>query len=117
MSKYCIRIARNGLSLTLGEYVGIVNRVKAAPPGTMFKESFGSWWSTSREDILREFGRMVTDKINEHLTLRELSDARLLAKLRRHVKSDCRWCGESLGRYEPKEMRFCCADCRRCFYW
>ena len=109
-----ITLARNGRQLTLGQYVEIVKRVKAAPAGTEFKESFGGWWPATREEILREFGQMVTDKINASLAIREMSDFRLLQLMKRHIKSSCRWCGSSLNRYEPKHRQFCDPSCRRC---
>src|SRR5262249_33671466 len=101
-----------GLKLTLGRYVEIIRRVKAAPSGTTYRQTFRSWSSGTREDILREFGDMVTDKINEHLTIRELTDARLLKKLQAHVRSNCRWCGSPLNRYAPLHRRFCDDSCR-----
>jgi hypothetical protein len=114
MNKHIITLARNSRQLTAGQYVETINRVKASAPKTQFKESFGGWWPATREEILRQFGEMVTNKINERLPIRTLSDFRLLQLMKRHIKSDCRWCGSSLNRYEPKHCQFCDASCRRC---
>ena len=110
---YYITISHNGLQLTLGRYVELIREVKAAPKGTKYRETLRSWAGGTREDILREFGDMVTDKINEHLQIRELTDARLLKKKEAHLRSDCRWCGSSLNRYEPLHRRFCDESCQR----
>lgn len=112
-----IRIDHKNKALTIGQYVQIIRRVKASPPGTMFKESFGGWWPATREEILRQFWQMVQDRINRNSVIpAKLTDAELLALKRQHLKSECRWCGQSLGEYREKERRFCDGGCRRSYY-
>lgn len=112
-----ITLARNGRQIPIGKYVTIINRVKASPTGTLYKKSFANWYTSTREDILREFGQMVTDKINEHLTIRTLTEGRLHRKMCKHLVSKCRRCGHSLGEYKNEHSRFCDSSCRRDYYF
>ncbi len=112
---YVIRITHCKRELSAGQYAQMILRVKAAAPGTQFKESLCGWWPATREEILKQFYQMVTDKINEAAPPRGLTANRLSCKMRAKLKSKCRWCGMSLGRYEDRERRFCSADCRRDF--
>lgn len=113
-----ITLTAHGRQLTIGQYVEIVKRVKASAPGTRFDKSFCNWWSTTREEILREFFEGVQDRINKHLRIApELTATRLFKLKASHLTSECRWCGQSLGAYKNEHERFCAgSSCWRDYY-
>jgi hypothetical protein len=115
--KQYIAIGHKHLRLTLGQYVQVIKRVKADKPRTWYPETLCSWAGGTREDVLREFGELVQDKINEHMVIREMRPGQLNKLKTRHLVSGCRWCGRSLGEYRHRENRFCDINCRQSYYY
>lgn len=104
-----------GRKATLTNFLDARRKAEAAAPGATFANAF-NWWSMTREEVLAEFARGSMDRINLRAGIvygKPMSDARVLANLKRTVKCDCNWCGRDLPEYVRKELRFCDGACRR----
>lgn len=112
--KHVISCPAVNRQVTAGQYVAIVRKVQAAPPGTTFKDSFQTWWPATREEILRQVSEMVQNIINRHLPpTGKGNKAQRRAKQMADTKAECTWCGQKTG---DARKRCCSDDCYRCCY-
>lgn len=107
--------------VTIASYVATIKYAKANPTVAL-KHGLDTWWQTTGAEIVQQFRRSVTDRINKRGGIVVLpydwrNDARFLREMQRRVKRTCCWCGATLTSYNPNsDHNFCSADCAR-DYW
>lgn len=111
----------SGRIISAGQVVRAVRIVRSQPLDTYYRETFTSEYGggTGRE-VLRAFSDYCQNEINRRgsLLIRNPRPAtfdriqRMLCKRAR--PSECKWCGQSLGRYVPSDP-FCDASCARSY--
>jgi hypothetical protein len=111
------KLGDNGGIVSAGQVARAIRLVQRQPLSTWYGRTFTGWGGDGH-DVLRQFGRYVTEEINRRggLAIRELSHARLLAKMRRHICCTCAWCGAAAEFAEERNRRFCSQECRGSYF-
>ena len=102
----------NGKRVSLGAYVRAIRRCYDNP-AEMFRG--WEWYPVSGEQVIADFGRMVTDHCNRGLRIP--AQVGMKAAYRRYavgVQAHCRSCGAPFLRHNPNNEndRYCSASCR-----
>ena len=101
-----------GRRVTIAAYIAAIRRCQDNP-AEMFKG--WQWFPVSGEDVLRDFGQMVTDHCNRGLAIAPaVSMHRAMRRYRAGVETVCRGCGGRHIRHNPNNSsdRYCSASCR-----
>jgi hypothetical protein len=108
----------SGRIITAGQLVRALRIVRSQPLSTYYRETLTSaFGGGSGHDVLRAFSGYCQNEINRRggIVPREPTPAsfdrqqrRLCARAR---PSECKWCGQSVGRYIPSGRAFCGASC------
>lgn len=107
----------DGGFVTAGQVARAIRIVRQQPLDTWYSRTL-SGWGGDGYDILRQFRTYCTNEINRRggVFIRELTDARLHAKMRRHIRCECVWCGAPAAFAPERNRRFCSPECR-CSYF
>jgi len=109
----------NGGFATAGEVARAIRVVRSQPLDVYYQRTLcGDWPGGTGREILFQFSRYCTDEINRRggLSVVELSEARLIAKMRAHIKCECAWCGQPAPFHRERNRRFCGDDCRASYF-
>ncbi len=102
---------------TAGQVGRAIRIVRQQPLSTWYPRTL-SGWGGDGHDILRQFHTYCVNEINRRggVVVRELGEARLHAKMRRHIRCECAWCGAPAPFAPERNRRFCSPECRRSYF-
>lgn len=103
----------SGRRVTVGQYVRAFKLAKENPQ-EKFRGSFTTWEeiTCTGQEIVNQFYGLVTDKINEHMTIledRKGPITRLLRYLQKHGR-ECKWCGNNFFP-DGVSQKYCSNSC------
>lgn len=108
----------SGRVISAGQVVKALRIVHAQPLGTYYRETFTSaFGGGSGREVLRAFSDYCQNEINRRggLVVKQDTPAtfdRTQRKLCARARpSECKWCGQSVGRYIPNGQAFCDTSC------
>lgn len=106
----------DGGFVTAGQVARAIRIVRQQPLDTWYPRTL-SGWGGDGHDILRQFRSYCTNETNRRggIAIRELTEARLHTKMRRHIRSECAWCGAPATFAPERNRRFCSQECRRSY--
>lgn len=111
------KLGDHGGFVTAGQVARAIRIVRQQPLDTWYPRTL-SGWGGGGYDILRQFRTYCTNEITRRgrLIIRELTEARLHAKMRRHLRCECAWCGAPADFAPERNRRFCSPECRRSYF-
>jgi hypothetical protein len=109
----------SGRVISAAQVVQVLRKVRSLPLSTHYRETFtgAPGQGGNGHDVLRAFSGYCQSEINRRggLVVKQDTPAtfdrnqrRLCARAR---PSECKWCGQSVGRYIPSGQAFCDASC------
>ena len=111
------KLGDHGGVVSAGTVARVIREVRLYPPETWYRKTLSGWGGDGR-DMLRQFHSYCTHEINRRggVVVRELTEARLIAKMKKHLRCECVWCGDAADFHPERNRRFCSADCRRSYF-
>lgn len=111
------KLGDHGGFVTAGQVARAIHIVRQQPLDTWYPRTL-SGWGGDGHDILRQFRSYCANEINRRggIAIRELSEARLHAQMRRHLRCECAWCGAPASFAPGRNRRFCSPECRRSYF-
>lgn len=111
------KLGDHGGVVSAGTVARVIREVRQHPLDTWYRKTLTGWGGDGH-DMLRQFHTYCTHEINRRggVVVRELTEARLIAKMKKHLRCECVWCGDAADFHPERNRRFCSADCRQSYF-